>query len=939
MITTKLMPAPGRPSPDGPAGDGPVRDQPGAQAAPEVAAAVPYRAAEGIELLGPVQGSGYREGTSLVRRADGRMVQLSPLLYGLLESLDGERGTTELADSLTGKIGRKVGEEHVHRLLEKLGQQGLLAGTEHVAPASPNPLLALRWKVLITKPRLTRILTAPFTFLFRSWVMWPATVGFFAVFWFVLIHKGVASATAQAFSDPGLLLLVFVLAVVSAGFHELGHAAACRYGGAEPRGMGMGLYLVWPCFYTDVTDAYRLPRRARLRVDLAGLYFNALVAVVTMLVWLAWRVDALLLLVALQLLQMIKQLSPVIRADGYHILSDATGVPDLYAHLGPTLKRMLPSGRRDQPSMLRGWTRVLVTVWVLVMVPVLASLMLGAVLLLPRLIASAWDSGRQIADQLPADLSAGHTLAFCAGLLRILALALPVLGSILVTQKAVRSYASKARDWSRGRPGRRLFVTVVGSLLVAGLAWAWWPSGQYQPVRSDQKGTLLSLATTLAAPQDAVRPSAPARVKLLPGTYLAVAMIPVGGATGKDPAVLVLPGGKGQPPTEMLMSSDPSTVDDPTSIDASPADGASGGDGTSSGSAVTSGSSGSASSGSSEDTGSTSAGRPAGTSVSIPAESSSGTGTGTATGTGSSGAAAVSAEAFPFTLPSAPRPGDSQALAVDRTANGVVYNVTYSLVTVTRGRPVTNRNSAYALANCQSCTTVAVSVQVVLVVGQSKEIAPINEAEALNGDCPACDTTAVADQIVVTLKAKPSPQLVQQIDSSLQQLNAIPSLGAGGTPAAVAAQVSAVEQQIDQELTASGLLASPLTSTTTTSPSSSSTTSTTTGSSTSTTSSSSDSSDSSDMSNGSASSGSGSSGSTSTSGDGTSSGTDGSSGGSSASGSSGSDSSTTTTDGSDQGSTTSTTEASSTTTTAPATTTTTAASSSSSSGSSGSAGG
>ena len=43
--------------------------------------------------------------------------------------------------------------------------------------------------------------------------------------------------------------------------------------------MGAGLYLVWPAFYTDVTDSYRLGRGGRLRTDLGGLYFNAIVAV------------------------------------------------------------------------------------------------------------------------------------------------------------------------------------------------------------------------------------------------------------------------------------------------------------------------------------------------------------------------------------------------------------------------------------------------------------------------------------------------------------------------------------------------------------------------------------------------------------------------------------------------------------------------------------
>src|SRR6185436_20554637 len=101
-----------------------------------------------------------------------------------------------------------------------------------------------------------------------------------------------------------------------------------------------------------------------------GIYFNAFVAVLTLGIWLATGIEALLLLIAVQMLEIVKNLSPVIRADGYHILSDATGVPDLYAHIGPTLKRLLPWKRRE-PSALTGRARLLVTVWVLVIVPLL----------------------------------------------------------------------------------------------------------------------------------------------------------------------------------------------------------------------------------------------------------------------------------------------------------------------------------------------------------------------------------------------------------------------------------------------------------------------------------------------------------------------------------------------------------------------------------------
>src|SRR4051812_36630449 len=231
--------------------------------------------AAGVELLGPVHGSAYRDGAALVRRADGQMVQLGPLMYGLLECIDGRQSLDELAAATSDRLGRRLDADQVRALAEKLAAQGLLAGTESAAPPRGNPLLALRWKGLVTNPAITGRLIRPFTFLFRPWLLWPVLAAFAAVCWFVLVGKGVAGATAEAFHSPGLLLLVFALGVLSAGAHELGHAAACRYGGAEPGGLGMGLYLVWPAFYTDVTDAYRLHPGSPLRAGLAGVYFNA----------------------------------------------------------------------------------------------------------------------------------------------------------------------------------------------------------------------------------------------------------------------------------------------------------------------------------------------------------------------------------------------------------------------------------------------------------------------------------------------------------------------------------------------------------------------------------------------------------------------------------------------------------------------------------------
>ena len=79
-------------------------------------------------------------------------------------------------------------------------------------------------------------------------------------------------------------------------------------------------------------------------------------------------------------------------------------------------------------------------------------------------------------------------------------------------------------------------------------------------------------------------------------------------------------------------------------------------------------------------------------------------------------------------------------------------------MTVSGGADVTNENSAYALASCKACVTLAVSFQLVLVVGQSDKIMPINVAEALNLNCPECITTAIAKQLVISVQVGARPR-------------------------------------------------------------------------------------------------------------------------------------------------------------------------------------
>jgi len=104
---------------------------------------------------------------------------------------------------------------------------------------------------------------------------------------------------------------------------------------------------------------------------------------------------------------------------------------------------------------------------------------------------------------------------------------------------------------------------------------------------------------------------------------------------------------------------------------------------------------------------------------------------------------------FPFNRPPAPGEGDNQALAVNTEDGSTVYDVAFALVWAEDG-VADNVNSAYALASCKDCSTVAVAFQVVLVLGQS-DVVPQNLAAAVNYSCISCVTGALAQQLVVTL--------------------------------------------------------------------------------------------------------------------------------------------------------------------------------------------
>jgi putative peptide zinc metalloprotease protein len=261
------------------------------------------RLARGIDLIGKYEGSGFKEAPYIARRPDGQVVQLAPLLYLIAELADGQRTNEEIAAAASEAIKRGVSADNVRQLIdERLRPLGVIAGTEGSEPevVKADPMLALKLKAALVPERVVNAITTVFKPLFFPPVIIAVLAGLVALDVWLFAYHGVAQSLREVLYSPALLMMMLGLVILSAAFHECGHATACAYGGARPGAMGAGLYIVWPAFYTDVTDAYRLGKGGRLRTDLGGVYFNVISILATAGAYALTGFEPLLLIIPFQ---------------------------------------------------------------------------------------------------------------------------------------------------------------------------------------------------------------------------------------------------------------------------------------------------------------------------------------------------------------------------------------------------------------------------------------------------------------------------------------------------------------------------------------------------------------------------------------------------------------------------------------------------------------
>jgi len=438
--------------------------------------------------------SGFKDPPYIARRADGQMIQMPLLLYLVAESIDGNRDCAAIGRRVSEQFGRTLDAAGASMLVEeKLRPLGIIAQPDGSTPelSKDDPLLALRMKTSVVSERTVSAITKVFKPLFLPAVVATVLVTFVALVVWLLAFHGVAQGVRATLYDPLFILLLLGLIVVSAAFHECGHATACAYGGARPGVMGVGIYLVWPAFYTDVTDAYRLGKVGRLRTDLGGVYFNAIFSIATFGAYFATGWEPLLLVIPIQIMEMLHQFLPFIRLDGYYIVSDLTGVPDMFARIKPTLKSLNPIEETPREvRVLKPWVRGAVTLYVCSVVPLLLFLLGLTAINVPRVLATAWDSLLLQNHRLHQHVVVGAFAPVAVDALQMAVLVLPVAGLFATFWKLGRTVFSGL--WSRTegkRVGRAILVAGTATAVFAA-AYTWLPNGDYRRIEAAEAGTI-----------------------------------------------------------------------------------------------------------------------------------------------------------------------------------------------------------------------------------------------------------------------------------------------------------------------------------------------------------------------------------------------------------------------------------------------------------------
>jgi putative peptide zinc metalloprotease protein len=148
--------------------------------------------------------------------------------------------------------------------------------------------------------------------------------------------------------DPANVALIGVSFLAIRLIHEIGHATACKAMGGRCTEIGVMLIaFVLPLPYCDASSSWRFPETwRRVMVALGGVLIELLIASVAAIVWAraepgTLRAVAFNVMLISGVTTLLFNLNPLLRYDGYYVLSDLTGIPNLASRARELWKHLI----------------------------------------------------------------------------------------------------------------------------------------------------------------------------------------------------------------------------------------------------------------------------------------------------------------------------------------------------------------------------------------------------------------------------------------------------------------------------------------------------------------------------------------------------------------------------------------------------------------------
>lgn len=257
-------------------------------------------------------------------------IKISNELYNFLNLIDNCKSLETIVIEYNLKYNHTLTEKFAEDFLfNKLAKYGIIISDDVLINSNEKPSYLKLSFIFINKNKVEKLTK------YLKYLLVPKVIYCLLVLILIILTLSFYTLNNQIFHSTinrHEWLIFFLLSFIGVTFHELGHASASAYFGAQHGGIGGGFYIFMPVYFADVTDIWKLPKSQRIIVNLAGMYFELIYVIFLIVLGFIFKYNLLIILSCIFSISILHNLNPFIRSDGYWILSDAIEKPNMMAH-------------------------------------------------------------------------------------------------------------------------------------------------------------------------------------------------------------------------------------------------------------------------------------------------------------------------------------------------------------------------------------------------------------------------------------------------------------------------------------------------------------------------------------------------------------------------------------------------------------------------------